>query len=125
MDPQELKKILKNLIEEIEKGLSHPPCADHPEYITSMAKLITSLGNYILKLQQTKSDENHLLSHILKQPLDILGSEGISLFKAATALDPQDIINSDMRKILLSFLRFPDETKILLRELKQTEKKIL
>lgn len=68
--------------------------------------------------QEELKDAGEVLQNILTQPLDVLGAkEDISLIEAAKSFDPANPMASDLRKILVNFLQFPEPTATMLREL--------
>jgi hypothetical protein len=69
-------------------------------------------------LKENLKDAGEIIQNILNQHLAISNAkEDISLFLAAKQFDPQHPQNSDLRKILLTFLRYPEHTEILVQEL--------
>ena len=69
-------------------------------------------------LNENLKDAGEIIETILTQPLSIPGAKAdISLLEAANRFDPKEAMTSDFRKILLSFLQFPEPTETLLREL--------
>ena len=68
-------------------------------------------------LHENLKDAGEIIQNILNQPLSIPGAKvDVSLLEAAKNLDPQNPTTSDLRKILLNFLQFPEQTEIMLRE---------
>lgn len=69
-------------------------------------------------LRENIKDSGEIVENILTQPLSIPGARADTcLFEAAKNFHPSEAMTSDLRKILLSFLQFPEPTKTLLREL--------
>lgn len=69
-------------------------------------------------LSENLKDTGEIIQNILTQPLSVFGAKGeISLIQAAKSFDPRNATSSDLRKILLSFLQFPEQTETMLREL--------
>ena len=69
-------------------------------------------------INENLEDASSIIENILTQPLMIPGAKtDVSLLEAATNFDPAHTDSSDLRKILLSFLQFPEPTKTMLREL--------
>lgn len=69
-------------------------------------------------LEENLEDAGGIIQNILTQPLSIPGAkEDISLLEAAQHFDPAHAETSDLRKILLSFIQFPQPTKTMIREL--------
>ncbi len=69
-------------------------------------------------LRENLQDAGEIVQNILTQPLSISGAkEDISLLETAQSFDPNNEATSDLRKILLSFLQFPEQTETMLREL--------
>jgi hypothetical protein len=69
-------------------------------------------------LRENLKDAGQIILNILSQPLQIPGStEGISLLQAAQNYQEHEGANSDLSKILRSFLEYPEPTQTLLREL--------
>ncbi|HSX03323.1 MAG TPA: hypothetical protein VLG76_01195 [Rhabdochlamydiaceae bacterium] len=69
-------------------------------------------------LKENLKDAGEIIQNILNQPLSITGAkDGISLYKAAKNFDSNEAANSDLRKILLTFLQYPEHTQILFQEL--------
>jgi hypothetical protein len=69
-------------------------------------------------LRENVKDAGEILQAILTQPLSIPGTlKEVSILEAAKNFDPGHAMTSDLRKILLNFLQFPDQTNTLIREL--------
>ncbi len=69
-------------------------------------------------LEENLTDSAEISLTILTQSLSIPGAKkDISLLQAAQDFDPKSPMQSDLRKILLSFLQFPIPTEMMLREL--------
>jgi len=69
-------------------------------------------------LQEDLEDAASIIDNILTQPLSVPGAKAdVSLLDAAKNFQPQEAMTCDLRKILLSFLQFPEQTDTLLREL--------
>lgn len=69
-------------------------------------------------IDENLEDAGGIIENILTQPLFIPGAKSdVSLLEAAQNFDPAKAESSDLRKILLSFLQFPEPTKTMLREL--------
>ncbi len=69
-------------------------------------------------LKENLKDAGEIIQNILNQSLAITGaSDNISLQHAAKKFDPNQAKNSDLRKILLTLMQYPEHTEILLREL--------
>lgn len=69
-------------------------------------------------LKESLNDAGEILQNILNQRLGLLGTkEEVSLFEAAEKLHSQTPMTSDLRKILLCMLQFPEPTRTMLREL--------
>jgi hypothetical protein len=69
-------------------------------------------------IRENLQDAGEIIQNILTQPLSIPGAKpGLTLLQAAADFDPRNPIQSDLRKIILSFLQFPEQTETLLREL--------
>jgi hypothetical protein len=69
-------------------------------------------------INENLKDTGEIIQNILTQPLSIPGEKlPLSLLQAAKDFDSNHPIESDLRKILLSFLQFPEQTETLLREL--------
>lgn len=69
-------------------------------------------------LRENLKDTGEILQNILTQPLAVPGAkQNISLIEAAQNLQPGQETTSDLRKILMSFLQFPEQTETMLREL--------
>lgn len=69
-------------------------------------------------IREDLKDAGEIIQNVLTQPLSIpeIRSD-LSLLQAAKNYDPRNPLGSDLRKILLSFLQFPEQTDTLLREL--------
>lgn len=73
-------------------------------------------------LEENLRDAGDIIQHILHQPLSIPGAKkNISLFEAAKNFKENAPLVSDLRKILFSFLQFPEPTETMLRELEILE----
>ena len=69
-------------------------------------------------LRENVKDAGEIIQNILTQPLSIPGAkEDSNLIEAAKQFDSQQAMTSDLRKIILSFLQFPEPTETMLREL--------
>ncbi len=69
-------------------------------------------------IREDLKDAGEIIQNVLTQPLSIPGVKGnLSLLQAAKNYDPRNPLGSDLRKILLSFLQFPEQTVTLIREL--------
>lgn len=69
-------------------------------------------------IREDLKDAGEIIQNVLTQPLLIPGVKGnLSLLQAAKDYDPRNPLGSDLRKILLSFLQFPQQTETLIREL--------
>ncbi len=69
-------------------------------------------------IREDLKDAGEIIQNVLTQPLSIPGIKGnLSLLQAAKNYDPRNPLGSDLRKILLSFLQFPEQTETLIREL--------
>ena len=69
-------------------------------------------------IYENLEDAGDIIENILTQPLAIPGAtKEVSLLQAAMELDPIHIESSSLRQILLSFLQFPEPTKMMLREM--------
>lgn len=69
-------------------------------------------------LKEDLKDAGEILENILTQPLSIPGAKAdISLLEAAKNFEESQAMTSDLRKILFSFLQFPEPTTMMLREL--------
>ncbi len=69
-------------------------------------------------LNEDLKDAGEIIENILTQPLSLPGAKkDISLLDAARSFDTAEAMSSDLRKILLSFLQFPEPTDTMLREL--------
>lgn len=70
-------------------------------------------------IRENLKDAGEIIQNILTQPLSIPGTKGdLSLIQAAKEFDPSNPMGSDLHKILLNFLQFPEQTEMLLQELK-------
>ena len=70
-------------------------------------------------------DAGQIIENILTQPLSIPGAHtNISLLEAARNFNEAETDRSDLRKILLSFLQFPEQTEVMLRELEIIEEEL-
>jgi hypothetical protein len=69
-------------------------------------------------LQENLKDALQIVETIITQPLHI-GSrdDGISLATAAKNFSNQQPENSDLKKILVNFVTYPESTQMLLQEL--------
>lgn len=73
-------------------------------------------------LKEDLHDAGEIIQNIFTQPLSVPGAKkDISLLDAARSFDPQNAMASDFRKIILSFLQFPEQTETMLRELEILE----
>lgn len=69
-------------------------------------------------LEENVQDAGEIIQNILAQPLTIPGEKkDYSLLEAAQAFTTKSALTSQLRKILISFMQFPEPTEILLREL--------
>ena len=69
-------------------------------------------------LRENLKDSGEIIQTILTQPLSIPGAKkDISLLEAAKNFDPKNPLTSDLRKILLNFLQFPEPTERMVLEL--------
>lgn len=69
-------------------------------------------------LKEALNDAGEIMQNILNQPLCIVGTkEEMTLLQAAERLPSQTPMTSDLRKILLCMLQFPEPTRTMLREL--------
>jgi hypothetical protein len=69
-------------------------------------------------LQEDLDDAATIVENILSQPLSVPGAKGeVSLILAANQFQTSEAMTSDLRKILLSFLQFPEQTDTLINEL--------
>lgn len=69
-------------------------------------------------IRENLKDAGEIIQNILTQPLAIPGVKGdLSLIQAAKDFDSSNPMGSDLHKILLSFLQFPEQTEMLLNEL--------
>lgn len=69
-------------------------------------------------LKENLKDSGEIIQNILNQSLAISGAkDNISLYRAAKEFSNDQALNSDLRKILLTFLQYPEHTEILVREL--------
>lgn len=73
-------------------------------------------------LRENLQDAGEIIQNILTQPLSVPGAKkDVSLLDAAKSFQQQEPQSSDLRKILLSFLQFPEPTETMLRELQWLE----
>lgn len=73
-------------------------------------------------LRENLQDAGQIVQNILTQSLSIPGAkENISLLEAAENFREEEAMTSDLRKIILSFLQFPEPTEIMIRELQWLE----
>ena len=71
-------------------------------------------------LQENLTDAGEIIQNILTQPLSVPGGKAnLSLLEAAKSFNTQDALVSDLRKILLNFLQFPEATNRMLLELER------
>lgn len=76
-------------------------------------------------IREDLKDAGEIVQNILTQPLAIPGIKGsLNLAQAAKDYDPRHPLRSDLRKILLSFLQFPEATQELLEQLEILKKEI-
>jgi hypothetical protein len=69
-------------------------------------------------LKENLQDAALIVNNILVSPLEIKGATGdVTLIGAATHFRKEEWEDSDLRKILLSFLSYPRPTKMLVTEL--------
>lgn len=69
-------------------------------------------------LKENLKDSSDIIQNILNQPLAIPGAEeNVSLYKAAQKFNSHDPKASDLRRILLTLIQYPEHTQILLQEL--------
>ena len=69
-------------------------------------------------LKDNLNDAGEIIDNIISQPLSIPGArKNISLLEAAKAYNPHEPMTSDLRKILLSLLQFPEPTDMMIQEL--------
>jgi len=69
-------------------------------------------------IDENLEDAGGIIENILTQPLMIPGAKkDVSLLEAAQNFDLALSDSSDLRKILFSFIQFPEPTKTMLREL--------
>jgi hypothetical protein len=69
-------------------------------------------------LRENLQDAGQIIQNILTQPLSIPGlPEETTLLSAAQSYQPGQGENSALYKVLLSFLQYPEPTKILIQEL--------
>lgn len=69
-------------------------------------------------LQENVQDAGEIIQNILTQPLSIPGEKrDYSLLEAAQNYTTKSALTSHLRKIMISFMQFPEPTEILLREL--------
>lgn len=70
-------------------------------------------------MRENLRDTGQILQHILGQPLVITGlSQEISLYDAAAHYNPKDPAASELKKVIETFLQYPDATEALIREMK-------
>lgn len=69
-------------------------------------------------LREDLKDSGEIIENILTQPLSIPGAKAdISLLDAAKNYQSSEAMTSDLRKILFSFMQFPEPTAMMLREM--------
>jgi hypothetical protein len=69
-------------------------------------------------IQENLEDAGGIIDNIFAQPLTIPSTKSdINLLKAAEQFNAAHYKSSELRQILLSFLQFPDSTRMMLREL--------
>lgn len=69
-------------------------------------------------LKENLHDSAEILFNIFNQPLDIPGATvNVSLLTAALNFDSTQPENSDLKKILDEFTKYPDSTQTLIQEL--------
>lgn len=69
-------------------------------------------------LEENLRDAGEILQNILSQPLSIpTARKDASLLTAAQDFRPSEHMTSDLRKILIEFLQYPEQRNLMLREL--------
>jgi len=105
-----------------------PHITDQTDSLEVMAKNLVELDESSQKtlfqndesssLKEALKDAGEIVQNILIQPLSIPGAKkDISFLEAAKAFETKNALTSDLRKILLSFLQFPEPTQRMIEEL--------
>jgi len=69
-------------------------------------------------LRENLQDTAEILLNIFNQPLDVPGATmNVSLLNAALNFDSEQPAQSDLSKIMLEFVKYPDSTQALIQEL--------
>lgn len=69
-------------------------------------------------LKENLKDAGEIIQNILTQPLSIPGlADNITLLSAAQNFRTIDGANSELSKVLQTFLDYPEPTQVLIREL--------
>lgn len=64
------------------------------------------------------NDAGFVIQNILNQPLFIIGTKGeVTLLTAAEQFEEQQTHDSNLGKVLFSFLEYPGATEVMTREL--------
>lgn len=73
-------------------------------------------------LREDLEDANQIIQNILTQPIAVSDDNKMTtLLEAAQAFRKEEAMNSDLRKILMNFLRYPEPTETMLREFQWLE----
>lgn len=72
-------------------------------------------------LREELEDSVEILETILSQPLAVSEERTTTLIEAAKEFRREDALNSDLRKIVMNFIRYPEPTETMLRELQWLE----
>lgn len=125
---REIHKGISEFIDDVRKVVSNPGLLDHPEFLEHLAQQIQNLSTpareaahlhgEMRMLEENVQDAGDIIQNILTQPLIIPGEKkDYSLLEAAQTYTTKSALTSHLRKILISFVQFPEPTEILLREL--------
>jgi hypothetical protein len=69
-------------------------------------------------LRETLKDSAQIIQTILTQPLSIPGAaEGVSLLSSAENFDPNNPADSDFKRVIATFLAYPEATERMIQEL--------
>lgn len=76
-------------------------------------------------LKENLKDAGLIIQNILSQPLSIPGvPDTVTLLSVAKNYHPGEGANSDLSRVMLSLLHYPEPTQILLHELEILHKEI-
>lgn len=125
---EKLKTVIGKFSDHLEGIMKNPHQIEDQNSLTQFSQLVIELDIHSkqaaeISFPATTIEENlkvsgDIIQNVVRQPLSIPGAENdLSLLQAAQSFSTEKAHTSDLRKILQSFLQFPDPTNIMLREL--------